>query len=229
MRRVILVASVAVVAALVALVGSASAAQQGKLSGGKCFVEGKAKFSPALSGRQTKGTEYSFTNSSVGAKHAGSESLLCTGTASGKELNTKGELVPVSSTGPWKGVSDTVVGGKGNLSCALAEDEGGATSTLKLQDTKVGGKEWEFTSSFTFASLPSAVFPIGEIEVKLSSTEGTAGGFANFTEPGTPEEKAAVPANCATSSATELSFETAKEEAPGRAPVVGIEGTIGKE
>jgi hypothetical protein len=29
--------------------------------------------------------------------------------------------------------------------------------------------------------------------------------------------------------ASELSFETAKDEVPGRTPVVGIEGTIGKE
>jgi hypothetical protein len=122
-----------------------------------------------------------------------------------------------------------VTGGKGNLSCALAQDEGGATSTIKLQDAKAGGKEWEFTSNFTFVSLPTAPFPVGEIEVKLSSTEGTASGFANFTEPGTPEEKAAVPANCGAGTASELSFETAKDEVPGRAPVVGIAGTIGTE
>jgi hypothetical protein len=226
MRRVVLVAALAVV---VAPVASASAAQKGKLSGGKCFVEGKARFSPALGGQQKKGTEYGFTSSSVGAKHAGSEPLECTGKATGKEVNEKGELVAVSSTGPWKGVSAAVAGGKGNLSCTLAEDEGGATTTIKLQDTKVGGKEWEFTSNFTFASLPTAVFPIGEIEAKLSSTEGTASGFANFTEAGSPEEKAAVVGKCASESASELSFETAKEEAPGMAPVVGIAGTIGKE
>src|SRR6266566_12319 len=229
MRRAILVASCAIAAALVMPVASASAAQKGKLSGGKCFVEGKAKFSPALGGQQRKGTEYGFSNGAVKANHAGSESLECTGTASGKEVNAKGETVAVSSTGPWKGVSAAVQGGKGNLSCTLAEDEGGATSTIKLQDTKVGGKEWEFTSNFTFVSLPTAVFPIGEIEVRLASTEGAASGFANFTEPGTPEEKAAVVPKCAAESASELSFETAKEEAPGRAPTVGIEGTIGNE
>jgi hypothetical protein len=227
MRRVVLVAALATLATLataVTPIASASAAQKGKLSGGNCFVEGKAKFAPALGGQQKKGTEYSFTNGAVGAKHAGSESLTCTGTASGKEAGK-----PVSSAGPWKGVSAAVTGGKGNLSCALAEDEGGATSTIKLQDTKAGGKEWEFTSSFTFVSLPKAVFPVGELEARLSSTEGTASGFANFTEPGTPQEKAAVPAQCATGGASELSFETAKQEAPGRAPVVGIEGTIGAE
>jgi hypothetical protein len=204
--------------------GSASAPQKRKLSGGKCFVEGKAKFAPALGGQQNKGTAYGFASARVGAKHAGSEALECTGTASGKE-----GTVAVSSTGPWKGVSAAVSGGKGNLSCTLAEDEGGATSTIKLQDTKMGGKEWEFTSNFTFASLPKAFFPVGEIEAKLSSTEGTASGFANFTEPGTPAEKASVLEKCAQNAAAELSFETAKEEAPGRAPVVGIEGTIGSE
>jgi hypothetical protein len=204
--------------------GSASAPQKRKLSGGKCFVEGKAKFAPALGGQQNKGTAYGFASARVGAKHAGSEALECTGTASGKE-----GTVAVSSTGPWKGVSAAVSGGKGNLSCTLAEDEGGATSTIKLQDTKMGGKEWEFTSNFTFASLPKAFFPVGEIEAKLSSTEGTASGFANFTEPGTPAEKASVVEKCAQNAAAELSFETAKEEAPGRAPVVGIEGTIGSE
>ena len=229
MRQARLVVVLAFATALVALAGSASAAQQGKLSGGKCFVEGKAKFSPALSGNQAKGVAYSFVNGPAGAKHAGSESLTCTGAATGKELNAKGELVPVSSSGPWKGVSATVQGGRGNLSCALAEDEGGSTSTIKLQDTKAGGKEWEFTSAFTFVSLPTAPFPVGEIEVKLSSSEGTASGFANFTEPGTPEEKGAVPASCATGTASELGFETAKDEVPGRPPVVGIEGTIGKE
>jgi hypothetical protein len=231
MRQARLVASLAIAAAVAVAVaaGPASAAQKGKLSGGNCFVEGKAKFSPALSGNQAKGVAYSFVNGPAAAKHQGSESLLCTGTATGKETNAKGEVVPVSSSGPWKGVSAAVTGGKGNLSCALAEDEGGATSTIKLQDTKAGGKEWEFTSNFTFVSLPTAPFPVGEIEVKLSSTEGTASGFANFTEPGTPEEKAAVPTKCATGSAGELAFETAKEEAPGRAPVVGIGGTIGSE
>jgi len=137
--------------------------------------------------------------------------------------------VAVSSTGPWQGVSAAVSGGKGNLSCALAEDEGGATTTIRLQDTKTGGKEWEFTSNFAFVSLPKAVFPVGEIEAKLSSAEGTASGFANFTEPGTPAEKASVVEKCAQNAASELSFETAKQEAPGRAPVVGIEGTIGAE
>jgi hypothetical protein len=205
-------------------VGSAGAAQKGKLSGGKCFVEGKAKFAPALGGQQNKGTAYGFASARVGAKHAGSEALECTGTASGKE-----GTVAVSSTGPWKGISAAVSGGKGNLSCALAEDEGGATSTIKLQDSKVGGKEWEFTSNFTFVSLPKAFFPVGEIEAKLSSTEGSASGFANFTEPGTPAEKASVVEKCAQNAAAELSFETAKGEAPGRAPVVGIEGTIGSE
>jgi hypothetical protein len=136
MRRVILLAFVAAVTAVVTPVGTAGAAQKGKLSGGRCFVEGKAKFSPALGPNQTKGTQYSFTSSAVGAKHAGSESLSCTGTATGKEVNSKGETVAVSSSGPWKGVSAAVSGGKGDLSCALAEDEGGATSTLKLQDTK---------------------------------------------------------------------------------------------
>jgi len=199
MRQARLVAFVAVAVAVVfvASAGSASAAQKGKLSAGNCFVEGKAKFSPALSGNQTKGVAYSFVNGAAAAKHQGSESLVCTGTAAGKETNAKGEVVPVSSTGPWKGISAAVSGGKGNLSCALAEDEGGATSTIKLQDTKAGGKEWEFTSSFTFVSLPTALFPIGEIEVKLSSPEGTASGFANFTEAGTPEEKASLPARCA--------------------------------
>jgi hypothetical protein len=210
-------------------VGSAGAAQKGKLSGGKCFVEGKAKFAPALGGQQQKGTEYGFASARVGAKHAGSEALECTGSASGKEVNAKGETVAVSSAGPWKGISAAVSGGKGNLSCALAEDEGGATSTIKLQDSKTGGKEWEFTSNFTFVSLPKAFFPVGEIEAKLSSTEGTASGFANFTEPGTPAEKASVVEKCAQTAAGELSFETAKSEAPGRAPVVGIEGTIGSE
>jgi hypothetical protein len=229
MRRVILLAFVAAVTAVVTPVGTAGAAQKGKLSGGRCFVEGKAKFSPALGPNQTKGTQYSFTSSAVGAKHAGSESLSCTGTATGKEVNSKGETVAVSSSGPWKGVSAAVSGGKGDLSCALAEDEGGATSTLKLQDTKAGGKEWEFTSAFAFVSLPTQPFPVGELEARLSSPEGTATGFANFTEPGTPEEKAAVPAECAAGSASELSFETAKDEVPGRAPVVGIEGTIGAE
>ncbi|HEX4563070.1 MAG TPA: hypothetical protein VH115_01345 [Solirubrobacteraceae bacterium] len=218
-----------VAVAFVATAGPASAAQKGKLSGGNCFVEGKAKFSPALSGNQAKGVAYSFVNGPAAAKHQGSESLLCSGTATGKETNAKGEVVPVSSTGPWKGISAAVTGGKGNLSCALEQDEGGATSTIKLQDAKAGGKEWEFTSSFTFASLPTALFPVGEIEVKLASTEGTASGFANFTEPGTPEEKAAVPANCGAGTASELSFETAKDEVPGRAPVVGIAGTIGTE
>ena len=229
MRRVVLVAVLTTIAAVVGPVASSSAAQKGKLSGGKCFVEGKARFAPALGGQQKKGTAYSFTSSSVGAKHAGTEPLECTGTATGKEVNEKGELVAVSSSGPWKGVSAAVSGGKGNLSCALAEDEGGATTTIRLQDTKTGGKEWEFTSSFTFASLPKAVFPIGEIEAKLSSIEGTASGFANFTEPGTPAEKASVVEKCAQNAASELSFETAKQEAPGRAPVVGIEGTIGAE
>jgi hypothetical protein len=229
MRRVVLVAALAVITAVAVAVAPASAAQKGKLSGGKCFVEGKAKFSPALGGQQKKGTEYGFTASAVGAKHAGSEPLVCTGTASGKEVGPKGEQIAVSSGGPWKGVSAAVTGGKGNLSCTLAEDEGGASTTLKLLDTKAGGKEWEFTSSFTFASLPKAVFPVGEIETKLSSAEGTATGFANFTEAGTPAEKGSVVEKCATESASELSFETAKEEAPGRAPVVGIEGTIGSE
>jgi hypothetical protein len=229
MRRVVLVAVLAVVTALVLAVGSAGAAQKGKLSGGKCFVEGKAKFAPALGGQQQKGTEYGFASARVGAKHAGSEALECTGSATGKEVNAKGETVAVSSAGPWKGISAAVSGGKGNLSCALAEDEGGATSTIKLQDSKMGGKEWEFTSNFTFVSLPKAFFPVGEIEAKLSSTEGTASGFANFTEPGTPAEKASVVEKCAQTAAGELSFETAKGEAPGRAPVVGIEGTIGSE
>src|ERR1700736_179563 len=87
MRRVVLVAVLAVVTALVLAVGSAGAAQKGKLSGGKCFVEGKAKFAPALGGPQKKGTEYAFASARVGATHAGSEALECTGTASGKEVN----------------------------------------------------------------------------------------------------------------------------------------------
>ena len=120
MRRVVLVAVLAVVTALVVSVAPASAGQKGKLSGGNCFVEGKAKFAPALGGQQKAGTEYGFASAPVGAKHAGSEALQCTGTATGKEVNAKGETVAVSSTGPWKGVSAAVSGGKGNLSCTLA-------------------------------------------------------------------------------------------------------------
>src|SRR5207244_2187786 len=72
MRRVLVATLTAVTAAVVA-VAPASAAQKGKLSGGKCFVEGKATFSPALGGQQKTGTAYGFTSSAVGAKHAGSE------------------------------------------------------------------------------------------------------------------------------------------------------------
>jgi hypothetical protein len=206
MKKLILVAAVAIAAVVAAPITSASADK----FKGNCFVEGKATFGVGLGfstpvENMLQKTTYEFKSAPVEAKNKKAQVVFCTG----EDLTT-------TEAGPWTGEGAEVTGGKGELECGTkSRDEGGGTATIKL---KQGANPVRtFSSKFAFKSTPVP----GEIAVEL--TEGGAKGPANFVGPGNENEKALTLENCRTLKAKNLNFETANIAGTE----IGIQGTIG--
>src|SRR5438067_9283283 len=72
-------------------------------------------------------------------------------------------------------------------------------------------------------------FPVGELEAKCRAPKGPRAVSPTSPNRAKPKEKGRCRQSALWETASELSFETAKDEARGRSPAVDIEGTTGAE
>jgi hypothetical protein len=179
MRKLVLLASLCVAAAVAAPIASAGA----ESFTGSCEVRGKANF-PALPFNEPKPKlAYKFVSEVV----EGTE-VSCEGETSGGEK------------GPFTGHAN--VEGEGELSCRTSKSEARGAGVLELQKGGKALKEFKFTLAFETSKF-------GELALKLFNVvkkEETAKGTANFTEFGGGPEKAKTLVECAKSELTELKF-----------------------
>jgi hypothetical protein len=164
MKKLILIAALAIVTAVVVPVASASADEY-EFSG-SCTITGSATFTTGLPpGPLTKALndEYTFTS---GKTLAGKDGTACAGIA--KDITTNGPAEAASGTGE-AGTASATVSGKGNLSCTASESiaPGGSGSIT------VAGKTAKFTG-FEFTAAGSVVI------FTIKGGASTAGGAATF-------------------------------------------------
>lgn len=236
MKRLILVACLAMAALVVTPLATANAELHSKaVLSGTCLLEGTATFGEPITNIKKKVT-YSFARGPVGAGIAEG----CEGTASEGEKKEIGKFKLVTAT-VTQGNEFPFGSGKadkGEIGCLPDSFDSprdvsfeGAIAKLKVEKTG-SGNQWVATSYFYFKSTKLA----GEIEANLNSKEGgggnTATGFANFVGPGSEAAKALVLANCANPLIGNLTlpFETAQEPEPPRVGgrAFGIWGTLGE-
>jgi hypothetical protein len=222
MKKLILVAALAVVAVVVAPITSASAVER---FSGTCYVQGKAKFVPDIGLGLTSAT-YKFSKGAAGAKTFAAEAE-CEGTA----VNAAG-TVEFGKFSEWNVKVAVVAGGKGELECGVNSEDGKLDREFKGAEAKIelekGLNKFPFKSYFRFTAAKNAGELVAELNSKKGGGGNTAVGRANFKEPGNEAEKAAVVAKCAAKEAEELPFETASEPVLGEVQSLGIWGTIGE-
>jgi hypothetical protein len=159
MKKLLLVASLAVIAALVAPVASASAAESEWKFSGSCTITGTAKFIGGglpQSPLEPKELGYEFNSEPI----AGVEGTECAGTAE----NTTTHVTEAAS-----GKAKAHVEGKGVLSCAKGESvKGTGKGYLEVNGKKATFAGFEFTSAGT------------QVVFTIKTAESNAGGTASF-------------------------------------------------
>jgi hypothetical protein len=219
MRKLILVAALALVAVVVAPITSASA----DWFKGTCTVQGKAEFGEGLEFNTLKTTWFKFKKGPVGAANFTAEAD-CKGNAKkGAGAERAGPFTVLKAEVKGELVEGKEVLPKGDLECGTKSKDKELATTEALIELQGNGEIFKAESRFRFKSTGVP----GEIEVKLTP-KGEVGegatGFANFTGPSTPGPTTTL-LQCVRGEATNLSFETASE---GPAPTVGITGKIGE-
>jgi hypothetical protein len=200
MKKIMLVASLAVVAVIAAPVATAFAVNKFK---GKCEIQGLARFGRLNVLIQAK-RAYSFES------EARIQGPLTTGFAGGKPGKCNGEAENAAGVNETntaftgKAVVNTAVPQvEGNLACLVSESEGKA----KFQLTLIGAGAKTFTINLTLAFHTQKP---GELLLEFFNNAGTVKqteGTASFTDPGNAGEKEVTDTKCGESKLEERPFD----------------------